>query len=374
MQGLAGGQLGIQSHAQHHLDRCLDCRNCEKVCPAGVEYEALLDTTQQWLARISPPAKYKRGIRRLALGLLAHPSRLRQLNNLLHIYQRSGLRWLLRRTGVLRITGLAYVDSLLPPLRTATRLQAPPDPITPRGHVALFTGCLGSTLEQDTLDASIKLLDRLGYAIKLVPGQTCCGAMSQHSGEIGHAMELARQNLQAFESNQVDAILYTSTGCGTSLLKYPELPWSDERDKNLALEFGRKLVEITAFLANSDWPQDIHWQPCQKRVAIHEPCSQRNGLRQADFSAGLLRKIPGIEVAVLAGNDRCCGAAGSYMLTQPEFAQTLRTEKMTMITQSNTDLVATTNPGCSLFLNAGLGYDKPLKVIHPVVILAEQLQ
>jgi len=106
---------------------------------------------------------------------------------------------------------------------------------------------------------------------------------------------------------------------------------------------------------------------------VHEPCSQRNGLRQADVATALLARIPGIEIESLPGNDHCCGAAGSYMLKQPEMASKLRAEKLQHLRQLELDVVVSTNPGCSLFLNAGLGQGSPLKVVHPVVVLAEWL-
>jgi Fe-S oxidoreductase len=38
------------------------------------------------------------------------------------------------------------------------------------------------------------------------------------------------------------------------------------------------------------------------------------------------------------------------------------------------DLLVTTNPGCALFLNAGLGHQAPLKAVHPVTVLADHLE
>src|SRR6202167_2063811 len=37
------GQLGIGETFVTHMDRCLDCRACETVCPSGVEYGKLIE-------------------------------------------------------------------------------------------------------------------------------------------------------------------------------------------------------------------------------------------------------------------------------------------------------------------------------------------
>lgn len=372
MQGLASQQLADSPRLLGHLDRCLDCRNCERVCPAGVEYETLLDTTRQWLQQHAMPSSNRRP-QRTARALLGQPQRLRQLNNLLWLYQLSGLHWLLRKTGVLRLLGLDYVASLLPRLRPAARFRSTEMRAERRGRVALFTGCLGSSLEQTTIRASLVILQRLGIAVELVPAQTCCGALAWHEGEADEALQLARQNLQAFDPQQVDAVLYTSSGCGAHLVKYPSLPWTTPTEHEKAGNFTASLKEISTYLAELDWPTNIQFRPRHQRIAVHEPCSQRNGLRQPDVASMLLSRIPGIELVSLPGNDRCCGAAGSYMLKQPEMARKLRAEKLQQLERLAPDLLVTTNPGCSLFMNAGLGQDSSLKVAHPVIVLADYL-
>src|SRR5688572_12342542 len=42
MKAMADGSLAPTPTGDLHLDHCLGCRRCEQVCPAGVEYEALL--------------------------------------------------------------------------------------------------------------------------------------------------------------------------------------------------------------------------------------------------------------------------------------------------------------------------------------------
>ena len=373
MQGLASAQLTLSPTLTNHLNRCLDCRNCERVCPAGVEYETLLDTTRHWLNQQpnTPPVPVRQ---KQALKLLSQPQRLRRINKLLRLYQLTGLAWLLRKTGILRLLGLDYLTSLLPRLQPVAKFTSTMVESSPRGRVALFSGCLGSTLEQSTIQASLNILQHLGYSVDLVTGQTCCGALARHSGETGMALAQAQQNLQAFDPTKVDAILYTSSGCGAHLIKYPELPWPQANQQASAKAFSSRLQEITAFLAQLEWPDHVRFQPTSKRIAVHEPCSQKNGLRQSSLAMELLRKIPGLQTEVLPGNDRCCGAAGSYMLDQPDMAQTLRAEKLQTLAQLAPDLLVTTNPGCALFLNAGLSHGSPIKVVHPVIVLAAHLE
>src|SRR6266852_4785876 len=44
MRAVEEGRLSVKSASfQNHIDRCLGCRACEPVCPAGVEYGQLLE-------------------------------------------------------------------------------------------------------------------------------------------------------------------------------------------------------------------------------------------------------------------------------------------------------------------------------------------
>jgi glycolate oxidase iron-sulfur subunit len=372
MQGLAMQQLPISPQLLAHLDHCLDCRNCEHVCPAGVEYENLLDTTRYWLKQQHVSLSPKGKISQRAGNLLSQPQHLRRLNNLLWLYQSSGLQWLLDKTGILRLLRLDYVASLLPRLQRTTRFPTTYEVSAPRGRIALFTGCLGSTLEQATIKASLEVLHKLGLNVEILPTQTCCGALAWHEGDNESAMQFAQQNLQAFDPLQVDAILYTASGCGAHLVKYKDLPWHSDTERDQATAFTSKLKEISAYLEELEWPAETQFRRQQQRIAVHEPCSERNGLRQTNVTKTLLSRIPDLDVETLSGT-QCCGAAGNYMLKHPEMASKLRTDKLDQIKQLDVDLVVSTNPGCSLFLNAGLERHTRLKVVHPVIVLAEYL-
>src|SRR5262245_14469898 len=64
MRGLAEGRIEPSDPLVSHLDRCLDCRACETVCPAGVPYSRLLESTRGQLQR-----RWRKGS---ALRLLGH--------------------------------------------------------------------------------------------------------------------------------------------------------------------------------------------------------------------------------------------------------------------------------------------------------------
>src|SRR5690606_4134451 len=64
---------------QHHLARCLSCRNCETTCPSGVKYHALLDIGRSALEpRVQRPLK-ARAVRVALARILPEPGRVQAL-------------------------------------------------------------------------------------------------------------------------------------------------------------------------------------------------------------------------------------------------------------------------------------------------------
>ena len=371
MLALAQGDLALSAQMETHLAHCLACRTCEKVCPSYVPYGQILDAgralIEQSHADNAPARSHSvAGIMRL----IEKPERINALGKLLRLYQRSGLQRVLRAARVPAWFGLGAMEANLPAL-------SPQEPFArsypalgkSRGRVMLFTGCLARVTDRQTLDATIRLLNRLGYEAQ-VPQQGCCGALHLHGGQSGTATGMMRQMIQTF-AGTTDAVLSTASGCTATLCEYGRyLPGN-----RTAVEFSQRVMDINQFLAGLPWPSDMSFRPLAKRIAVHSPCTLSNVLRQDDKPFALLRRIPGAEVIPLPDNSVCCGAAGTYHLTEPRIATELRAPKIEYLKQLAPDILVTSNPGCAMFLaagmrEAGLG----VEVMHPVVLLERQLQ
>lgn len=363
IQGLANGRLTPNPHLEQHLDHCLGCRSCEAVCPSGVAYGEIIDGGRAVLHQQQHGAPAPR----LLFSLIPRPRRLRLFGHILRFLQKSGLQGLARATGLSRALGLARLDAVLPPLAPLPTWQAyyPPQG-KQRGEVALFLGCIADFADRPTLNATLRVLTRLGYGVHIPPRQTCCGALHLHQGDRFIAHHLAECNAAAFNPLEVDAIINTASGCGTTLVEYP-------RNDFPALK--APVRDISAFLTEIPWPTELSPAPLAKKVAVHDPCSLGNVLRQAKAPYQLLKRIPAIETVALPDNRRCCGAAGNYMLTQPATADRLRDDKIAALRQLEADILVTSNPGCALHLRAGIAAaQSAVEVLHPVALLDRQLQ
>lgn len=369
VQALAARRLEPDPSLTRHLDRCLSCRACERMCPSEVPYGRLIADARRLIQEQRP--RNRPFTERLLVGALTRsPGPRSLLRHAARFYQRSGLRYLAGRLP-LAANGISRLDGLLPPMPPAHALpRYAPATGAERGRVALFTGCTGALLDQELLEATVRLLNRCGYGVHIPRAQGCCGALHHQQGEAEGFAALARRNLQAFAELEVEAVVFVASGCGAMLAEYAE--WLETPG---AEAFSAQIREVSAFLADLQWPGDLRFAPLPETVAVHDPCSLRNVLRQSEAPYRLLSRIPQIRLHPLPQNDRCCGAAGAYVLEEPTTADALREPKIRALATSGARRLVSANIGCALHLadgarRAGL----EVEVTHPVVLLARQIR
>lgn len=370
MKGVLEARIPLNERFIEHIDLCLTCRACENVCPNSVAYGELVDGVRVAIESARPRTWLEKLLRKLALqGLLARPSRLEKLAPLLRFYQQSGLQRAVRRLGLLRWIGLEEIERQLPPIpRGFNWRETYPATGAARGEVGLFLGCVARITDSTTLKAAIFILKRLGYTVRVPKNQTCCGALHQHSGESRAGKQLAAQNLEAFALPGLAAVISTASGCGAMLAEYHQTLGKE------AEPFAAKVTDLSAFLERAEGWSAIAMQPLQEKIAVHDPCTLRNVMRSEKAPYALLQRIPHAQVEALAGNDQCCGAAGTYFLSQPQMAGLLRDDKIRALQESSASWLATSNVGCAMHLAEGMrAVGLAVKIVHPVTLLARQM-
>jgi glycolate oxidase iron-sulfur subunit len=349
IQGLIGGQLAESARLAAHLDGCLECRACEVACPSLVQFGKLMDAARaERVARLPAPARWWR---RTRLDLLSSGRTLPLLTALAAVYRGLRVGALARSAGLLGRPRLLVLHGLAARLRrpapvdagasAAGTAAAPP--------IALFLGCVARALEPDVMQAAQRVFTALGIPVTVPAGQGCCGAMHRHNGFPDAADGLLAHNRTAFGDATV---VGGASACVAEL--------------QLALP----AVELCRALLDVPWPATAALAPLDGTVAVHEPCSHRNQLRDTEAVYALLRRIPGVQVVPLPGNDTCCGAAGTYLLDHPETALALADAKVAALSALRPRWLATTNTGCAAHLAAAAtaaGLD--VEVLHPVQLL-----
>jgi glycolate oxidase iron-sulfur subunit len=375
VKSLAEGRIQLTDSAAAHLDLCLGCRACETVCPSGVPYGQLIEAARAEIERQRPGSPLRRFFRWVNFSLLlAHPRMLRLAAAGLRVYQVSGLRALLRASGLLRMlpASLRHWEPLLPELPAAAD-RAPLPEVTPahgarRARVGLLTGCIQQVAFGPQNRATARVLARNGAEVVAPRAQACCGALHAHAGEHATALDLARRTIEAFERADVEAVIVNTSGCGAHMKAYGLLLAGDPAWRDRAARFASRVRDVSEFLAEQ--PLRGPLAPVERTVTYHDPCHVVHGQKIRTQPRALLAQVPGLRVVELKEADWCCGSAGTYNLTQPEMATRLQERKIAHVQATGADAVVTANPGCIIQIAQGLAAKgSPVQVLHIVEIL-----
>ena len=276
----------------------------------------------------------------------------------LRFYQVSGLRGLVRATGLLKLlpSPLADWEPLLPSLPPA-RERAPLPELTPadsprRARVGMLTGCIQQIAFGSQNRATARVLARNGAEVVAPRAQTCCGALHAHAGEHDLAVALAKRTIEVFEAANVDAVVVNTSGCGAHMKAYGTLLADDPAWRERAASFAARVRDLSEFLATE--PLRGPLGAVSKTVTYHDPCHVVHGQKISKQPRALLGQIPGLKLVPLKESDWCCGSAGTYNLTQPEMARQLQERKVAHIRETGAEAVVTANPGCIIQIVQGL--------------------
>lgn len=387
LKAMAENQLEINTAFSRHIDHCLSCRACESMCPSEVRYADIINLGKQFIAADEHLAgKATRG------KLVSHQSILEKM-----LVNKSWHGWLKAGSAVAASGGkmTARLLAKMPVQSTLMRLSAIAAEVKQKkplkraylvseatASVALFTGCTGELFDQQTLLDTIELLNRCHISVLIPAQQCCCGGISQRHGNIKEQTRLARQNLEAFNSDYT-AIISTTNSCSVQLKEYAQHAGLEPATRQqFALQVSDSLGYLNTLLKNSlntidnssSGPSSKVFSPLQETILLHTPCSLKNVLHEEQQLLELLGHIPDIRLKRI-NQQYCCGAAGSYMLKYPDSADQLLDTKISDIVGSGSRILVSSNIGCSLHIKQRLQQiDHAIEIIHPVTLLLRQLK
>ncbi len=368
------GRLELRGEVATHFDRCLGCMACMTACPSGVRYDLVLEQAREHIEASTRRPLGERLHRWLVFALFPRPLRLRIAAFFLFLLRITGVQWLVRKTGVLRLFSrrLAQMDALAPPVVlenvTATLPERTPAQGTQRLRVGLVAGCVQRVFFPGVNAATIRVLAAEGCEVIVPGGQGCCGALSEHAGRGDEARQMARELIARFEAAAVDVVAVNAAGCGSTLKEYGRMLAGDPAWASRAAAFSSRVRDITELLASLE-PRAAR-RPLPFRVAYHSSCHLGHAQRLQEPPRALLRGIPGLQIVEVPEGEQCCGSAGVYNLFEPDSASEIGRRKATNVLATQPDLLASANPGCTLHIERFLRErGVALRAAHPVEIL-----
>jgi glycolate oxidase iron-sulfur subunit len=355
-----------------HIDRCLSCLACMTTCPSGVNYMHLVDQARVRIERDYKRPPIERLLRAVLALVLPRPKLFRASMMLAR---------LARPFASLLPSGVASATPSLSKRIKAMLALSPrglPEagPLSGsvfaaqgerRGRVALLQGCAQQVLAPRINQAAISLLTRHGIEVVLVKDEQCCGALTHHIGREEEALGFARVNISAWlaeaDRGGLDAILVTTSGCGTVIKDYGFMLRQDRDFAAPAARVSALAKDITEYVSGLDLVPSA-----QRRddivVAYHAACSLQHGQKITQAPKELLSKN-GFVVKDVPEGHLCCGSAGTYNILQPDIANKLRDRKVANIAMIKPDMIAAGNIGCMVQIASGTS----VPVMHTIELL-----
>ena len=372
MRGVTDGRIDLTHEVRRHLELCLDCRACETACPSGVQYGKLIEPfriamSEQGEGREKSHDWFHRWI---LFGLFPYPERMRKALLPARFAQWLRLDRFAEAVGLVSLLPprLRQLVRQLPPLEK--RLPALPNVLPavgkPRARVALFTGCVSDVMFRGTNWATARVLQQNGCDVVVPKNQACCGAIHFHAGSDEPARQLADTNVKAFDVDSVDAVIVNVAGCGAMLKDYGH-HWHDSRQEARE-KFVGKVKDVSEFLDSLGIVPPTG--ELNLKATYHDACHLGHAQKIKDAPRRLLAQIPGLQLIDLPETELCCGAAGTYNLTEPEMAQRLSQRKLKNILSTGAQVVVTGNVGCIMQIaREARQQGHTLPVVHPIDLL-----
>jgi glycolate oxidase iron-sulfur subunit len=292
---------------------CLGCRACEPVCPAGVQYGALLEEWRDhlWNGRHRP-------------------------------WKVRPLMWAVGSSRRVRAMGIAR--------RHAGRGREAPGPVN------LMLGCFERVLYPRVSRDARELAPELAAPAD----QGCCGALHAHNGALERGSELAKELGEALPGT----IVTTAGGCAAHLASV----LGRERVKELSQWLVERERPRAATPAEPSLDRG-EARALRPRIGLQDSCHLRNALGVWREPRELIARVG--EYVELPSAAACCGAAGSYAIVRPNDSARVLDRHLDEIAEADLDMIAVVNPGCYRQLQHGVNRRKlRTRVLHLAELLA----
>ena len=119
-------------------------------------------------------------------------------------------------------------------------------------RVALLTGCVQRVISPEINESTIRLLNRHGVEVVVLPKIDCCGSLNHHLGkkDLAHSSFVKNINLwhEEYLENGLDAIISNTSGCGTTLKDYGFIFRNDKELRKKAKKISEITKDITEYL------------------------------------------------------------------------------------------------------------------------------
>jgi len=216
------------------------------------------------------------------------------------------------------------------------------NPYTEGMEILYFPGCYLSydPRSKKVARATASILNKAGVDFGILGSlENCCGESIRKTGDEALFKRLARENIKTFIDHGVKKILVSSPHCyHTFKNEYPDFRANFE------------VIHVTQLLFQLIQEGKIEFtKEYGKKVTYHDPCylGRHNGIFEEP--RGILKKVPGLELAELPESridSLCCGGGGGRVWMETQKGQRFSDLRMQQAIDVGAEVLVTACPYC----------------------------
>lgn len=296
-----------------NLKYCLNCKRCEVACPSGVRIADIIHSARDKYGKVRPNLRDTMLASTDFMGTVATPFA-PVVNGVLGLGVTKavldGVMKIDRHRSFPKYTGRKFVSWF--------RKEAAPLQDAFSRHVSYFHGCYVNYNYPQLGKDFVAVMNALGYGVKLLDDEKCCGVAMISAGMFDQARKNAAVNLSAIGKAREEGrkVLTTSSTCTLTMRdEYPGVLGVDASAAHDSLVLAVRFI----FEALESGAAKVVFKPDFKaRAAYHVPCHMEK-LGWSLFTKSLMEMIPGMNLVGLDSN--CCGIAGTYGFKKENYAR-----------------------------------------------------
>src|SRR5205085_8058918 len=116
-------------------------------------------------------------------------------------------------------------------------------------RVGFFLGCVMNVVYAEASRATVNVLIENNCEVVTPKAQRCCGAPHAAEGDTNTWRELARHNVDLFETWEFDYVVADCAACAAQTKEYVHLLRDEPAYRERAIAFSRKVRDITELLS-----------------------------------------------------------------------------------------------------------------------------
>ena len=375
--------ISRSKYAREILSRCLMCGACRQACANSVQTTDVIQQGRQSLLKVGSRWFENPLVKTLRKGGFSGPiatkgGALFQALCCKRIPESSGLHlrfplsFFTQRRTIPAISWTPFIKAF----------QNKMEKVQTNVRVGLFVGCGANYLFSEAAWALVRLLQHMGIQLVVPTTQVCCGMPAFVSGDNEKARALAKKNIEAFGSLDLDAVLTLCASCGSQLGDLEALFKEDDPWRLQAKALATKHKDAMSFLIEGlDLERFLKTRPVAStmekkglfRVGYHDPCHLRFGQGGTEAPRQILNAMAGVELLEQSQPDRCCGHGGGFNLLHYDVSMKLLDRRMASFQQKNLDAIVSGCTGCLLQLAEGIArHDvsgRRVEILHPLIVV-----